>query len=728
MSNRSNPHNLKAIILNMVHANKISEKLNIGVAKVKATIKLLDDGNTLAFIARYRKEVTGNLDEEQISHIIESLKRHRNLDIRRKTVISTIKDQGKLTTKLESQILNAESNATLEDLYQPYKPKRKTKASVAQKNGLQDLADLIIIQVKTDKSLSQITAPFLNEEVKSENMAWEGARYIVAEAISDHAGIRQQLREKANKWAILQATQIKKAIDERGVFKNYYDFDYKVNKIRPHQILAINRGEKSKILRVKIKINEHDWQGAIRSYFKVDSKSPLASQLEESIIDSAERLLLPAISRDIRRNLKEIAENHAIGIFAKNLRGLLSQSPLSGHTILGLDPGYRTGCKIAVIDPSGKVLDIATIYPHKPQDHKLDSIKILSKLVDKHGITLITIGNGTASRESEELIATLIQKKYPNLKYLIVSEAGASVYSASKLARAEFPDMDVSIRGAVSIARRVQDPLSELVKIDPKSIGVGLYQHDVDQKKMTESLDTVVASVVNQVGVDLGTASVALLTHISGIGAKLAERIVAYRDKNGKFPDRKSMKEVPGLGMKAYEQAAGFIRIIDGKNPLDASAIHPESYKIAEAILKKAGFNMNTSHQDRKQKMDKFIQVNDIEKLAADFEIGKTTLLDLFEQLIRPGRDPRKDGAKPILRSDILSMKDLLPGIILKGTVRNVVDFGAFIDIGVKQDGLLHFSQIPKSENLQVGNILDVEIEKVDPERGRISLLWIDKG
>ena len=711
----------------MDQVNTISQQLNIPAAKIKAAIELLDSGNTLPFIARYRKEATGSLDEEQIRQISDGIKKLRALEDRKKTVVASIKEQKKLTPELSRQIAHAETLTVLEDLYQPYKPKRKTKAGEAREKGLQDLADMIISQPPLNQTLAQIAAPYVNGKVKSAREAWEGARLIAAEVISENAAVRQSTREKAIQWALLRAVKIKKAEDERGVFESYYDFEYKISKLRPHQILAINRGESLKVLRVSVEISERDWRSAVQSAYPVNSSSPLAGQLEQAIIDSAQRLLLPAIERDVRRALKETAETHAIGIFAKNLRGLLAQPPLSEHTILGLDPGYRTGCKIAVIDPTGKVLDTATIYPHKLQGDWEGALQKLSQLIQKHTVSLIAIGNGTASRESEELAAALIKEKYPNLKYLIVSEAGASVYSASKQARAELPDLDVSIRGAVSIARRVQDPLAELVKIDPQSIGVGLYQHDVDQKKLSDSLNSVVESVVNLVGVDLSTASSALLSHVSGIGPVLADKIVSYRDENGKFPDRASLKKVPGLGPKAYEQAAGFIRILDGTNALDQSAIHPESYRTAKSLMKLAGIQITNPAAARKQGIEKLLKQTPVDVLAKDLGVGVSTMQDILDQIILPGRDPRQDAAKPILRSDILSMEDLLPGIILKGTVRNVVDFGAFIDIGVKQDGLLHRSKTPQDRRLQVGDILEVEIQNIDAERGRIALGWVEE-
>jgi protein Tex len=714
----------------MSHANKIATQLKIRTEQVSATINLLDEDNTLPFIARYRKEVTGGLDEEQIRQIGELVDKLRALDERREAILKSIEEQGKLTPELSSSFQTAETLTALEDLYQPYKPKRRTRASIGKEKGLQGLADWIIQQPQTRTPLAEIAKPFINDQVPDAEEAWAGGRDIVAEAISDHAEVRRVTREKAMKWGVLRCEKIdegkdeKKRGDERKVYETYYQFECGIDRLRPHQVLAINRGEAEKVLRVKIEVPERDWRNAITAVFCPNRLSPLAEQMELAINDAAERLLLPAIERDVRSELTEKADIHAINVFATNLRALLSQPPLAGHTVLGIDPGFRTGCKVAVVDPTGKLLDIATIYPHEPQKEGERALKILAGLIQKDGVSLITIGNGTASRETEQLVAELIQTTAPQVKYLIVNEAGASVYSASPQARAEMPELDVSLRGAVSIARRAQDPLAELVKIDPQSIGVGLYQHDVDQKQLSASLSGVVESVVNQVGVEVSTASPALLTYVAGIGPKLAEKIVEYRDQNGPFPDRTALRKVSGLGPKAFEQSAGFLRIREGENPLDASAIHPESYAAAEAVMKKAGLPLDSPPTVRKSALDELLKRQPLEKLAADLGTGVPTLSDIFEQLIRPGRDPRQDTPAPILRSDVLSMEDLAPGMRLKGTVRNVVDFGAFIDIGVKQDGLLHRSQIPPGTALQVGDILSVEIQKIEAERGRISLGW----
>lgn len=703
------------------YATKIAHELGLRTPQVEATITLLNEGNTIPFIARYRKEMTDTLDEEQLRQISSLLEKWLALDKRRETVLTNVEEQGQLTDALRQQFLAAQTMTELEDLYQPYKPKRRTRASIAREKGLEGLADLILKQDSRGKSLDKLAAGFLNEAVPTAEEAWAGARDIVGEMVSDHAQVRKVTREKALKWGQVDCTKIKSAEDPRQLYESYYEFDFRVDRLKPHQILALNRGEAEKILRVKLNVPERDWQRAISDVFQVDRRSPLAEQLELAMEDAASRLLLPAIERDVRRTLTEQAEQHAITVFADNLRSLLTQPPLAGQTVLALDPGYRTGCKVAVIDPTGKLLDTATIYPHPPQSQWGGSLQTLTTLVERHGISLIAIGNGTASRETEQLAAELIGSS-ETTRYLIVNEAGASVYSASKLAKAELPSLDVSLRGAVSIGRRVQDPLAELVKIDPKSIGVGMYQHDVDQKALASSLEGVVESVVNHVGVDVNTASPALLTHVAGIGPKLAERVVAHRDERGPFKNRTAIKKVAGLGPKAFEQCAGFLRIRAGDNPLDGSAIHPESYNIAKQILKQAGLTVASSLAERAVALKAYQTEATLEKLAHELGCGVPTLTDIISQLIRPGRDPRADLPAPILRRDVLSMEDLSIGLKLKGTVRNVVDFGAFIDIGVKQDGLLHRSQIPRGTILGVGDVLEVEILKVEAERGRISL------
>ncbi len=719
--------------MTMKHAEKIASALNVRSNQAAAVIQLLDEGNTVPFIARYRKEMTGSLDDEQVRIIADEIVRLRAIDERRQTILVSISEQGKLTDELKTAIEAAETMTALEDLYAPYKPKRRTRATVAKEKGLEPLAKVILQQARGDRSAEEIAKGYLNDQVVTVEDALQGARDIVAEIVSDNANVRQAVREKALKFATLTAEKVEDAVDEKRVYESYYDFSGRVDRLQPHQVLAINRGEKEGILRVRVEITERDWRPVTEIEYESNILSPMVDQLILAIQDSAERLLLPAIERDVRRELSEKADGHAINVFATNLRALLGQPPLAGHTVLGLDPGFRTGCKVAVVDPTGKLLDTGTIYPHEPKKDWEGALATLEEMVNRHHVTLITIGNGTASRETEKLVAELIRgapadvraQHAAPLRYLIVNEAGASVYSASPLARQEFPDLDVSIRGAVSIARRAQDPLAELVKIDPKSIGVGMYQHDVDQAALGHSLDGVVESVVNRVGVDVNTASPALLTHVAGIGPKLATSIVAYRDTHGAFRAREELRDVSGLGPKAYEQSAGFLRIREGENPLDASAIHPESYAIAEAVLERAGLTPATPISERKPALDALLARTPIEKLANELDCGVPTLHDIFEQLVRPGRDPRQDTPAPILRSDVLKMEDLAVGMTLKGTVRNVVDFGAFIDIGVKQDGLLHKSQIPFGTVLKVGDILDLEILKIEIERGRISLGWM---
>ena len=711
------------------YAGKIAAQLTIRPPQVAATIELLDGGNTIPFIARYRKEVTGGLDEEQLRAIQSQLEALRKLDERRESILASIEEQGKLTPELRTQLLAADTLTALEDLYQPYKPKRRTRAMIAREKGLQPLADQILAQLRSRDSAESLAAAFLNEKVANSEEALAGARDIVAETISDHPEVRRVTREKALKFAAARAGKIEDAVDEKQVYALYYDFQLRLDKLRPHQILALNRGEEQKVLRVAIDIPERDWRNAVNNVFRPHPLSPLAGQLEEAIDDAAKRLLLPAIERDVRTTLTEMAEMHAIQVFGANLRGLLTQPPLAGQTVLALDPGFRTGCKVAVVDPSGKLLDTDTIYPHPPQNQKAASLRTLKGLVEQYSVTLITIGNGTASRETEQLVAELINNvvKGKPLHYLMVNEAGASVYSASPLAKAELPGLDVSLRSAVSIGRRIQDPLAELVKIDPKSIGVGMYQHDVNQKALAQALDGVVESVVNRVGVDLNTASPALLTYVAGIGPKLAERIVAYRNEHGAFPTRKAILKVSGLGPKAFEQAAGFLRVRGGDEPLDASAIHPESYTVAYKVLKQVKLEPTAPMQEREAKLSALQKAQPLTQLAATLGTGEPTLADIFEQLVRPGRDPREDLPAPILRNDVLSMDDLQPGMELAGTVRNVIDFGAFVDIGVKQDGLLHRSQIPRGQQLTVGEVITVEIQKVEKERGRISLGWPGK-
>ena len=709
--------------MTITYADQIAKLLGLRPNQTAAAIELFDAGNTVPFIARYRKEATGTLDEEQLRQIQSSLDRLRAIDERRAAILASIEEQGKLTPELSAAINTADSLTALEDLYAPYKPKRRTRASIAREKGLQGLADLILTQARTPYGVDEAARPFINEQVESIEEALAGARDIVAETISEHADVRRLVRLKATQWGILRCEKVADADDPKQVYAVYYEFEGKVDRLRPHQVLAINRGEKEKILNPRLLVTERDWEEGVLAVFRPDQRSPFCEQLQLAIADSAERLLLPAIERDIRRALTETAETHAIFVFASNLRALLLQPPLSGRTVLGIDPGFRTGCKVAVVNPTGKLIATATIYPHEPQKQWDAALATLRDMVTKLNVTLITIGNGTASRESEQLAAQLI-KDLPDVRYLIVNEAGASVYSASPLARAEFPQLDVSLRGAVSIARRAQDPLAELVKIEPKAIGVGLYQHDVDQARLGQTLDGVVEDAVNRVGVDVNTASAALLTHVAGIGPKLAEKIVAHRDENGPFASREDLRRVPGLGPKAYEQCAGFCRIRGGSEPLDATAIHPESYPAARALLKQTGIQLSSPTEERRAAIESLRKAHSLDELAGSLNCGLPTLMDILDQLLRPGRDPRADAPAPILRTDVLKMEDLSVGMRLKGTVRNVVDFGAFVDVGVKQDGLLHRSQMPPGTVLQVGDVIDVEVIKVEIDRGRISLSY----
>ncbi|MBM3460533.1 MAG: RNA-binding transcriptional accessory protein [Armatimonadetes bacterium] len=681
--------------------DRIARELNVRPQQVAATADLLDAGNTLPFIARYRKEATGGLDEEQLRKVIDRIGQLRALEQRRAAIEASVEEQGKLSDALRKRLHEAETLTALEDLYAPYRPKRRSRATVARERGLEPLARQIIEQPPNSRP-AEAARRYLGDEVADSDAALAGARDIVAEIIADHPDVRGRLRDKALRFASIECARAPRSEDERQVFRDYYSFNAGVSRLRPHQILAMDRGEAEKVLRVKIVVPERDWRDAIAADFRPDTRSPWSEQLRLAVEDAADRLLLPAIERDVRRALTEHAQAHAIAVFGENLRALLGQPPLGGQVVLGVDPGFRTGCKVAVVDPTGKVLDTATMYPHPPQNRREDALQTLAGLLRRHHGTLLAIGNGTASRETESLVAALLAD-FPKVHYLMVNEAGASVYSASPLARAELPDLDVSMRGAVSIARRVQDPLAELVKIDPQSIGVGLYQHDLEQGNLKKALDGVVESVVNRVGVEVNTASPALLTHVAGVGPKLAEKIVAHRNKNGPFNSRQTLLGVAGLGPKAFEQAAGFLRVRGGKEPLDNTAIHPESYAVAREVMKRP-----TGQR--------------AEDLAAVLGCGVPTLRDILEQLARPGRDPREDVPGPLLRRDVLSASDLRVGMQLRGTVRNVVDFGAFVDIGVKQDGLVHRTRIPHGQSLSVGEVIEVEIVAVEVDRGRISL------
>ena len=704
---------------------KISEELGIRKNQTEAAVKLIDEGNTIPFIARYRKEATGSLNDEVLRNLYERLLYLRNLEERKETVLNSIEEQGKLTDELKAQILAAETMVAVEDLYRPYKPKRRTRATIAKEKGLEPLANIITLQ-ELSTPLEEEAEQYLDAEkdVNSVEEAIAGAKDIIAEAISDEADYRTKIRDLTMTKG--RVTSTAKDPETESVYEMYYEFEEPVNKLAGHRVLALNRGENEKILTVKVEAPEED---IIRYLEKkvITVDNPVTTPvLKEAIEDAYDRLIAPAIEREIRSSLTETAEDGAIRVFGKNLEQLLMQPPIAGQVVLGWDPAFRTGCKLAVVDPTGKVLDTTVIYPTAPQNKVEEAKVVLKKLISKYHITLISLGNGTASRESEQVIVDLLKEIPVKVQYVIVNEAGASVYSASKLATEEFPNFDVGQRSATSMARRLQDPLAELVKIDPKSIGVGQYQHDMNQKKLSEALSGVVEDCVNKVGVDLNTASASLLEYISGISKVIAKNIVAYREENGRFESRNELLKVAKLGPKAYEQCAGFMRISDGKNPLDATGVHPESYDATKKLLEKLGFTMDDV---KNRNLDGISgKISDYEKLAEELGIGAITLQDIVKELEKPARDPREDMPKPILRSDVLEIKDLKPGMILKGTVRNVIDFGAFVDIGVHQDGLVHISEMSDRfikhplEAVSVGDIVDVQVLSVDEKKQRIQL------
>ena len=706
---------------------RLTEELEVKRWQIDAAVKLIDEGNTIPFISRYRKEVTGSLNDEQLRKLYERLVYLRNLEEKKEQVISSIEEQGKMTEELKAQILAAETQVAVDDLYRPYRPKRRTRATIAKEKGLEPLAALILLQ-KTEEPLEQAAQAYVSEEkgVASAEEAIAGAKDIIAEGISDNADCRSWIRKiTMKKGKVISAA---KDPDAESVYEMYYEFEEPAAKLAGHRILALNRGEKEKFLTVKIEAPEDE----IISYLErktIRSDNPYTTPvLKEVAEDSYHRLIAPAIEREIRNELTEKAEAGAIEVFGKNLHQLLMQPPIAGHVVLGWDPAFRTGCKLAVVDPTGKVIGTTVIYPTAPTTpQKIKASKdLLKKIIPKYNISLISLGNGTASRESEQFIVELLKEIPEKVQYVIVNEAGASVYSASKLASEEFPKFDVGQRSAASIARRLQDPLAELVKIDPKSIGVGQYQHDMNQKKLGESLNGVVEDCVNKVGVDLNTASAPLLSYISGISSTIAKNIVAYREENGRFADRRELLKVPKLGPKAYEQCAGFMRIQGGKNPLDGTGVHPESYEAAEKLLKKQGFTPEDVAEHRLSGLS--LTIHDYKKLAEELGVGEITLRDIVKELEKPGRDPRDEMPKPILRTDVLDMKDLKEGMVLKGTVRNVIDFGVFVDIGVHQDGLVHISQITDRyikhplEAVSVGDIVDVKVMSVDLKRKRIQL------
>ena len=707
---------------------KIASELEVQTWQAEAAVKLIDEGNTIPFIARYRKEATGTLDDEQLRKLYERLVYLRNLEDKKQQVLASIEEQGKLTEELRKQILEAQTQVLVEDLYRPYRPKRRTRATIAKEKGLEGLANIILLQM-TRKTLEEEANVYLSEEkdVLTVQDAINGAKDIIAESISDEAAYRTRIREMTEKEGVLTA----EAKDEKAesVYEMYYHFQEPVSKLAGHRVLALNRGEKEKFLTVKVEAPEE----RILRYLEkqiIKKDNPNTTEVLKAVIeDSYKRLIAPAIEREIRNAQTEKAEEGAITVFGKNLQQLLMQPPIAGQVVLGWDPAFRTGCKLAVVDPTGKVLDTTVVYPTAPTNEKKiraakDKVK---EFIDKYHITLISVGNGTASRESEQVIVELLKEISAPVQYVITNEAGASVYSASKLATEEFPNFDVGQRSAASIARRVQDPLAELVKIDPKSIGVGQYQHDMNQKKLGETLSGVVEDCVNKVGVDLNTASASLLEYISGVSKAIAKNIVVYREENGRFADRKQLLKVSKLGPKAYEQCAGFMRIQGGANPLDQTSVHPESYHAAEELLEKLGFS---TADIAEKKLDGLSgKIKDYKKLAEELGVGEITLRDIVKELEKPARDPRDEMPKPILRTDVLEMKDLTPGMVLKGTVRNVIDFGVFVDIGVHQDGLVHISQITDKkyikhplEVVSVGDVVEVKVMSVDLNKKRIQL------
>lgn len=703
----------------------ITEELKCRKEQVDAAIKLIDEGNTIPFIARYRKEATGALNDEQLRNLDERLTYLRNLAEKKETVIASITEQEKMTPELKKAIDEAMTMVALDDLYRPYRPKRKTRATVAKEKGLQGLADIIMLQF-LDHPLEEEAGKYINAEKEglTAEDAIAGAMDIIAENISDNADYRKSIRERTAARGNLISTA--KDPEAESVYEMYYDFSSPVSKMTGHRTLAINRGEKEKFLTVKLEAPVDEIIGYLEKQNIARDNKYTTDVLKAAIADSYDRLIAPAIEREIRNQLTEEAEDGAIKVFGTNLKQLLMQPPISGHTVLGWDPAFRTGCKLAVVDATGKVLDTKVIFPTAPQNKVAESKKILKQLIKKYNISLISVGNGTASRESELIIADLIKELDTPVQYIIVNEAGASVYSASKLATEEFPNFDVGQRSAASIARRLEDPLAELVKIDPKAIGVGQYQHDMNQKKLTSALDAVVEDCVNKVGVDLNTASAPLMEHISGINKTLAKNIVEYREANGRFTSRKELLKVPKLGPKAFLQCAGFMRINDGKNPLDSTSVHPESYDIATALIKETGHSIEELKSGSIKNIRKSIA--DVKKLAEKLGTGAITLTDIINELEKPARDPRDEMPKPILRGDVLEMKDLTEGMVLKGTVRNVIDFGAFVDIGVHQDGLVHISQMSDKyikhpmEVVNVGDIVTVKVMSVDLNKKRIQL------
>ena len=707
---------------------KIAEELSIKKWQVEAVVSLIDEGNTIPFIARYRKEKHGALDDEQLRSLNERLTYLRNLEDKKEQVLASIEEQGKLTDELREQILATQTQVVVEDLYRPYRPKRRTRATIAKEKGLEGLANIILLQM-TDQPLEEEAKAYVSEEkqVATVQEAIQGAMDIIAEAIADEADYRIYIRKLTFEEGSL--VSVAKDEKEKSVYETYYDFEEAVKKIAGYRILAINRGEKEKFLTVKITAPEE----RILRYLEkkvITKENPYTSgYLKAAAEDSYKRLIAPSIEREIRNELTEQAEDGAIKVFGKNLAQLLMQPPITGRVVLGWDPAFRTGCKLAVVDETGKVLDTVVVYPTEPQNKVAETKKIVKGFIEKYGVSLISVGNGTASRESEMVIVDMLKEIGKPVQYIIVNEAGASVYSASKLATEEFPNFDVGQRSAVSIARRLQDPLAELVKIDPKSIGVGQYQHDMNQKKLSEALSAVVEDCVNNVGVDLNTASASLLEYISGISKAIAKNIVSYREENGRFTNRKQLLKVAKLGPKAFEQCAGFMRISDGDNPLDGTSVHPESYAAAQELMKMLGLN---PEDIKGGVMGLSLLAKDRKGISGKLGVGDLTLDDIIKELEKPGRDPREEMPKPVLRTDVLEMKDLTEGMILKGTVRNVIDFGAFVDIGVHQDGLVHISKLTNKkfvkhplEVVSVGDVVEVKVLSVDMQKKRIQLSMV---
>lgn len=707
---------------------KIASELNIKTSQVENTIKLIDDGNTIPFIARYRKEVTGNLSDETLREFDERLTYLRNLEKRKEEITRLIDEQGKLTEELQQAIEKSEILSELEDIYRPYKQKKRTRATIAKEKGLEPLSNIIYLQ-SDKRDINEIAKEFINPEKGVETIedALNGAKDIIAETVADNAEYRKKMKKLCNREAVVTIKATKE--DEKSPYEMYYDFNESLRSLPSHRILAINRGEKEEYLKVKVEKPDEKVIDFIEKDIIKDKNNQFGKILEESIEDSYKRLIEPSVDRELRNELSEKAEEKAIKVFGKNAKQLLLQAPIKNITVLGFDPAYRTGCKLAVIDQNGKLLDTATVYPTEPQNDVEGATKVINNFIEKYNINMIAIGNGTASRESEMFVSDLISKNKKEIYYAIVSEAGASVYSASKLATEEYPDINVSLRGAISIARRLQDPLAELVKIDPKAIGVGQYQHDVNQKKLSESLTGVVEDAVNSVGVDVNTATPSLLSYVSGINKQVAKNIVEYRDTNGSLKQRKELLKVPKLGKAAYEQCAGFLRIYNGKNPLEITGVHPESYEKAEKLLTKMGYTVDDLiNNERLLQLRKELQKVDIKTMAKELDIGELTLQDIINELSKPGRDPREDMPKQVLRSDVLKFEDLKENMVLKGTVRNVTDFGAFVDIGVKHDGLVHISQLSNSfvknpsDVVAVGDIVNVKVIGIDQEKQKVSL------